>query len=294
MIAKGNYLSAIVFTLASITASLSFADTGIDENGNTWTTVPNEIEFEPFRTSAWEEVGKFEGLNTRLFNKSKIDLPWLYLVLDQDNGGWDATIGKIVSTGFNLEEGDRDKFFNKTLTFEAVNGPAEGDKLTGDGIWWYGAKVAITTNKQFEAGNLFDNWECYIVENSELDPWDLMNRFDWLESKGWSQHGGANYQHFAGDLSVIINEGQVNEEARIIHQVFAVRWDDQRESGTIHVGRILDHWKHLDIVENKELFKLQENRPLHSQGWLLYFETQGETRGRFYFQNLVLPDNDNL
>ena len=220
-----------------------------------------EIRFKSFRAGGWIDPA-FRGTNVRAVNKSLASKPWYWFNLNQTAGGWDGTIGKKVSGGKLISSQAK----NKTLSYIGSGNPG------GNGIWWTGAKIVVTSTKNFNG--LRGNWECYIIDRSDVNKNKINgpnghSAFKHLRHAGWSTAGGALYRHLKGDVNGI-------------HQVFAVRWDKPRTKGTIKVSEIMKSWNNLGLV-----------KPWHyAHGWLWFVETQKRSTGKFSVHSLILPNNN--
>ena len=281
MTAVRSITSAIAFTLLSIFASQAFAQPWSFENDDRFFQ-----NFE-YRSSAWEQ--NFGGNHFRSWSGINQSEPWmvdwLYLELDQTDGGWDTTIARLDFPPTEKKIGATSGTRSVGYKYDFRN-----LKTTGSGAWWCGAKVVYFKQSQWplNPGNnpLEGSYECYVVENSDLTANQLKNRFG-LTHRGDYSVWGRTYKQYTTTL----NNG--------ILQVWAIRSNIplSKKSNGMHyspVGLIKTHWRSKNYV-------LPNFYPL---GWMAFIETQvddnvsgsvhgtGSSNHIGGFESLWLPPND--
>ncbi len=226
-----------------------------------------------FRTDSWRDGnyapvtinGNDDG-NFRLWDPSEATDPWIWLGISQASGGWDATVARNSPTLNQVWETDHSK---QVKYRAAINLDANVD-----GHWWSGAKIVISKTWFWDVLD----YECYIIENSDLSPAELAANFgnDFIEAS-WAKpswHGGRKYKHYTNTLDNGI------KQVWSIRQGFPAKVLNHVE--TIPVGSIQEKWMDKGLVP-------WWYYPL---GWLVFLETEGENNGSAHFDKLSLPTND--
>ncbi|MEM8865334.1 MAG: hypothetical protein AAGF31_07260 [Planctomycetota bacterium] len=145
----------------------------------------------------------------------------------EDYVGFDAGVGWYVEVGTPVEElsTHNDQTQSPRIN-EGVYYKFIGNLLPiADGYWWMGPKTCITKQKSWET--LDDNYECYLVDNSNLKPEDLVKKLG-LEYVSEGEYDGSTYKHYKVELGKI-------------HQVWSIR-QEYRNEGWSSVNWIQRQW----------------------------------------------------
>ena len=264
---NNHSLVAAVFAITTMIAPQSF---GVDIDKVE--TKKSEIEIghiglsqglpNQYRIDAWMD-GSFQGWAARSWDTDDTEYRSLFVSLDQHAGGYDATMARDTASGVKI---------NNTSFDAGVYYDIGHNSLSGSGVWWCGAKVILSTTPHYSGLAGTQNYECYIVEHSDMTPAQIPQRFSYLVEVGQFNLEGAVYKHYKGRLPV---------GNQFINQIFSIRQNRQSGSlveGWIPVGVILkDQWERRGFVGNNA-----GNR-YYQLGWLSFLETQGRNVGGFYF-----------
>ena len=131
-------------------------------------------------------------------------------------------------------------------------------QLSGNGHWWAGPKFVICKQRRWTS--LDGNWECYIIEDADMPPADLMRMMK-------AEYVGRQIVH--GDVYLHYTKPWENWQ-----QAIAIR-ENYRTGGAMHFGPIVKYWR--------------ENLPMPN--WYMHspkvgLETTGQMKGFFEWTDI--------
>ena len=134
--------------------------------------------------------------------------------------------------------------------------------LRGEGHWWAGPKFCICETPKWIG--LEGNWECYIIEDADMPPADLMNML------GGTYRGR---QIVNGDVYLHYTKPWMQwQQAIAIRQTY-------RQSGDMHFAEIVRYWRdNLDVP----------NWYMHSPK--VGLETTGQIKGHWQWTDIQTSD----
>jgi hypothetical protein len=205
--------------------------------------------------SAWDN--NYSGSHCRYFG-GNLDYLYIDVQANTSGSGYDAGAGKNVSSGVRCDSQDIGKGCMATIS----------NSMGGSGYWTAGPKCLISNTQNYTSMNGI--YECYIVENSDLNPSTLANNVVYWNStgayRGEGTFDGSVYKHYT------IKTGQIN-------QIWSIR-QNYRNGGWTSVGYIQRDWRNKGLVGN-----------LYNLGWKYNLEAFGINSGWVQFDHFNMPYN---
>ncbi len=220
-----------------------------------------------YRSSAWKLNFTSSSYICRYYSG---DLDYLYNDVKQtaSNQGSDAGAGKNVSEGKLVDSIAVTQYCKATIG-SSVN-------TSGGGYWWTGPKTIISSTKYYSG--LDNNYECYIVEYSNLSPTDLANKVVYWTTTGKyrseATFDGSVYKTYTNKL------GKIN-------QVWTIRQNYRSTGGWTSVGYIQKDWRTIKSGQTQAVVPSN----WYNLGWKYNVEFSGVLNGYVQFSYFDMPWN---
>ena len=216
-----------------------------------------------FYVSAWTQ--QFSGWHCRTWDRSswrQMDYFWVNVKQDNtsNSSGYDAGVGRNQPTGKRVNDMLKNSDLNKQMGYRVA---ITIDNIDSNAYWWVGPKTIISSTSSYSG--LDGEYECYIVDSSNLDRKTLARRLGGMTWRGSTGMNGSRYHHYTKKL------GQIN-------QVWSIR-NAYRRSGPQSINKIQKAWKDFGLVPGQH----------YNLGWKINVETSGKIEGAFGFTYLSLP-----
>ncbi|MEM7625261.1 MAG: hypothetical protein AAF333_06505 [Planctomycetota bacterium] len=226
----------------------------------------NGYVYGQYFVTAWTQ--NYNGWYCRTWDGNNNDQIWyLWINLQQNSttqsAGFDAGVGRNESGGTRLTRMDDSDRINRGMYYKFTNG-----LIPQNGANYYMGPKTIVSTTQFYSG-LNGQYECYIVDNSNLSPSAFANNYN-LQYVSQGTYDGATYKHYSRQL------GQIN-------QVFSIR-QNYRTQGWSSVNWIQRQWVLSGLVPGSAW----------NLGWKINIETAGKfaNGSECGFTDLNLPWNN--
>ncbi|MEL7088237.1 MAG: hypothetical protein AAGL98_07310, partial [Planctomycetota bacterium] len=216
--------------------------------------------------SAWTQ--NYNGWHCRTWDGNGRDQVYYFWINMQQNtasgsSGYDAGIGKNEYGGTRLTRMDDNDRINRGMYYKFDNGlrPRSG------GYWWMGPKTVISTTQYYSG--LDGQYECYLVDNSNLAPDDIVSKLG-LQYVSEGNYDGSLYKHY----KVKLNQ---------INQVWSIRQNYRNEG-----------WSSVNWIQRQWVLSRLVPRNAYNLGWKINIETAGKmaSGSNCGFSYLNLPYND--
>ena len=226
----------------------------------------NPEQLGPLRFNNWTDPNtNFSGTNYRIWLPNNTLNFWFGVGLGQNTGGFDVTLGTFNNIGVPFNSAAQ-WWHVVHLYIERNEVRQRNEGRPWQSPWWCGAKIVLSKG-MFPLNNEvlgIDDYECYIVEQTNMTRADMESLFN-LKNESSSTIDGVKYYHYRAQVGGL-------------KQIWSIRQNGSNTS-LIPVGLIGQEWRR----------KVPEIRNWNAQGWLLFYENQGEHDGDIVFENIWIP-----
>lgn len=217
----------------------------------------NGYVFGNYFISAWETGWDYsKGSFTRTWdgNTGNDELWYLWMNLDHARTnnyvGFDAGVGRNIASGTQVSDlsSYNDSYKSPKIGRGVYYRFTDNLSPLGDAYWWMGPKTIISESPYYQG--LDYQYECYVVDNANISPQQLVNRLG-LQYVSEGNYNGSVYKHYRVNLG-------------LIRQVWSIR-QNYRSEGWSSANWIQRQW-YLDGLVPWNYYNL---------GWKINVETAG-------------------